>query len=109
MLVVLSKAVQSLLTQPSTPRYNYRIMIFLSDLTQLQDVETLRTTDTQIKDFLIAIPRNLCCYNLFLIILNFVHVPATLRLLLYFFLALITFITIYNLWHFSYDIESHGF
>ena len=55
MLVVLSKAVQPLLTQPSTPRYNYRIMIFLSDLTQLQDVETLRTADTQIIDFLIML------------------------------------------------------
>ena len=55
MLVVLSKAVQSLLTQTSTPRYNYRIMIFLSDLTQLQDVETLRTADTQIIDFLIML------------------------------------------------------
>ena len=55
MLVALSKAVQPLLGQPSTPRYNYRIMIFLPDLTQLQDVETLRTADTQIKDFLIML------------------------------------------------------
>ena len=97
-LVVLSKAVQPLLTQPSTPRYNYQIMIFSIWLNTTTGCGNPPDCGYPNKRFFnnVAIPRNQCCYNLFLIILNFVHVPTTLRLLLYFFLALITFITIYS-------------